>query len=200
MEGFTLEEIAEKITAHNGNQCLPVTINAVKLDMADCKSIWLLTVAWSQNEMRVSAVQELRRVRRESWAAFERSKGVARRRSYDTLPDGGGRPVGSIAIYEEQRDGDPRWLEKVMQTITEECRLLGLYPKDPLDFSFMGEGKQVKAVSVAIILNTGGKPVEQFANFPVRGQLRSPKIIKPPDISLGEDDRIDDEDGLRAHG
>jgi hypothetical protein len=66
MQGFTLEEIAEKITAHNGNQCLPVTINAVKLDMGDCKSIWLQTVAWSQNEMRVSAVQELRRVRREA--------------------------------------------------------------------------------------------------------------------------------------
>jgi hypothetical protein len=66
MEGFTLEEIAEKITAHNGGKYLPVTINAVKLDMGDCKSIWLQTVAWSQNEMRVSAVQELRRVRREA--------------------------------------------------------------------------------------------------------------------------------------
>jgi len=191
MEGFTLEEIAEKITAHNGNQCLPVTINAVKLDMADCKSIWLKSVAWSQNEMRVSAVQELRRVRREAWAVYERSKGVARRRSYDTTPDGGGRPVGNVAIYEEMRDGDPRWLEKVIQSIIEECKILGLYPKDPLEWGFTGEA-MTKSVSVAIVLNTGGKSVEQFANFPVRGQLRAPENVKPPDISPnGKDDRTD---------
>jgi hypothetical protein len=194
MEGFTLEEIAEKITAHNGNQCLPVTINAVKLDMGDCKSIWLQTVAWSQNEMRVSAVQELRRVRREAWAAFEKSKESSKRRSYEADPRTGLR-IGNIMMTEELQVGDARWLDKVVQTIIEECRLLGLYPKDPLELGVAGDG-MTKSVSVAIVLNTGGKSIEQFANFPVRGQLRSPETIKPPDISVnGEDDRIDDGDG-----
>jgi hypothetical protein len=189
MEGFTLEEIAEKITAHNGNQCLPVTINAVKLDMGDCKSIWLQTVAWSQNEMRVSAVQELRRVRREAWAAFEKSKESSKRRSYEADPNTGNR-IGNIYMTEELQTGDSRWLDVVMRSILEECRVLGLFPKEPFEFGTTpGEPKRV---SIAIVLNTGGKSIEQFANFPVRGQLRSPEIIKPPDISLNsEDGRID---------
>jgi len=193
MEGFTLEEIAEKITAHNGNQCLPVTINAVKLDMGDCKSIWLKSIAWSQNEMRASAVQELRRVRREAWAAFERSKLDAKRRNYEFDPIKNIR-VGNVYMTEELQVGDSKWLDVVIRTILEECRIFGLFPKDPIEFGTApGEPKRV---SVAIVMNTGGKPIEQFANFPVRGQLRAPEIQQPPEFNLnGEDDRIDDGDG-----
>jgi hypothetical protein len=193
MEGFTIEEITAKINEHNAGLCSPISAMSVYDDLKQCKSMWLSSVVWAQNEMRVSGVQELRRVRRAAWEAFERSKGVARRRSYDTKPDGGGKPVGNVAIYEELRDGDPRWLEKVIQTIVEECRLFGLYPKDP---PALGTGDSMtKSVSVAIVLDTGRKTLEEFANFPVRGKMTRPKIIPRPTFHSNGEDRRNRESG-----
>lgn len=187
MEGFTVEEITEKINAHNAGLSAPISAMSVYDDLKQCRSMWLKTVVWAQNEMRISAVQELRRVRRAAWDAFEKSKEPAKRRSIEMNPDTG-LGVGNICLTEESQCGDPRFLDKVVQTIVEECKVLDLYPNEPSELGTEGN----KRVSIAVMLNTGGKTLEELAYFPVRGELINPQISPPP-FQLNGKDGLDGE-------
>jgi len=83
-------------------------------------------------------------------------------------------------VTEELKIGDPRFLEKIVQTIAQECKILDLYPKEPLEIGFDGK----KHLSVAVILNTGGESLEQLSYFPTRGQFTEPEISPPPRFQL----------------
>jgi hypothetical protein len=175
MEGFTFEEIWQKVNVHNHGLCDPITLKQVWADLEACKQIWLTTIAWAQNEHRVAVVQQLRRVRRTAWEAYEKSKEPFRRRNYEVNPKDSSVPVGNVYVTEELQIGDSKWLDIVIDTLREECKVLGLIVDEPMEISFNGR----KHVSVAVILNTGGESLEQLAYFPVRGELTDPKIVEP---------------------
>jgi hypothetical protein len=166
LEGFTAEEITEKINQHNNGLCRPLTLRQIVEDLKQCRQMWAKAVVGTQNEMRVNAVQQLRRVRRVAWEAFEKSKEPSKRRAYEVEPTSG-QPIGNVHMQEELEVGNPRFLEKVIQTISEECKILDLYPHEPLELDFDGK----KHISVAVILNTGGETLEQLSYFPTRGEL-----------------------------
>jgi len=184
MQGYTRQEILEKINKDNEGFADPISIQAIDQDMRACRRLWARAIPWTQMEMRSQMMAEIERVKRNAWKSYEASCQRSNRQiaTLDALTK---EPIGTVMLTQEMRYGDDRHLRVVLDCLDMEARVFGLYTKEPIEIV----GK--KQINVAFIVDTKGKPIEEVANFPVKGEIRPPEL-KPPDDGFdgtnGEDD------------
>ncbi len=134
-----------------------------------------IDMKWIRNEWKLKAIedwdsfvgQELARIdklEKEAWEAWETSKKTRRKtRSRVKLSDRSGTEEGE-EVANEQRDGDPRFLDLVLSCIDKRCKLLQLELKPGKDRSGLGPNMG----------GTSGKsamPVEEFRKLPMEERI-----------------------------
>jgi predicted transcriptional regulator len=132
----------------------------------------------------VRKIEELRVMRREYWAAWERSQ--SERQITETEKsegDGEGKGRGSgvtkkAKIRREGRDGTPSWLDGVQWCFEQEAKLLDLYPAARQEISGL-EGGPIQTTST--VIKVPGK-LDQAT------WSAMPKPIAPADDVNDEDD------------
>jgi hypothetical protein len=172
MEGFTRQEICDRINTENEGIADPITVNQITADLIKCKQIWARTIPWTQNEMRIAAKAELERVKRQAWKAYEASC-LNSNRTIATIDSATRKPKGDIQLIQEVRHGDANQLRVVMECVDMENKLFGLYPREPIEI--VGQ----KKINVAFIVDTKGKSLREVADFPVEGNLHPPQLQAP---------------------
>lgn len=188
-----------------------------QLVTADIKVIerrWREAAVANFNEIRQAQLARLDLLEREAWECFERSKRPKRnsrdrRRQLPALStrvfedaleaagededeDDGPKSIRVELEHQEsivERDGDPRWLERIAWCIQERNKLYGLYP-DKED-STRREIETVSRVVVYLPPNSGGAPAQNAASValppPQDVQDPSPPAADQADVS-GEDE------------
>lgn len=125
----TLQQISDWIKL---NRPYTLSITQIHFDIAELKKRWREA---AKEDVEARLAQELRRIdeiEREAKEAWERS----RQQSVRTTQERVERPNGKTAkddatrvqIVREEHVGDPRFLDIVMNCVTQRCRLLGINP------------------------------------------------------------------------
>jgi hypothetical protein len=135
----------------------------------------------------VKKIEELRVMRREYWAAWQRSQ--SERQITETEKsegDGDGKRSRSgitkkAKIRREARDGTPSWLDGVQWCFEQEAKLLDLYPAARQEISGL-EGGPIQ--TTATVIKVPGKLDEA-------AWAAMPKPVTPPDDA---EDELDDDD------
>ena len=113
--GCTQWEIARSFGVDQGQ---------VSRDLAHVRSEWLAVAVQDFNEHKSRELARIDAVERTAWEAFERSCKQASKRTAKKVS--GGKAREEATLHEQGRDGDPRFLQVVLDCVRRRCLILGL--------------------------------------------------------------------------
>lgn len=99
----------------------------ISYDLKEVHARWLKTAVKQFDVWVADELAKVDHLEREAWAAWERSRGERREITVEGAPaEGGGITPRKAKRMTYERDGDPRFLEKVQWCIERRAKLLGL--------------------------------------------------------------------------
>lgn len=121
LQGNTQQEIAGKLN---------LSRDAIQHDLMRIREQWQKSTIYDFNDAKTKALAELDHLKAVAWDAWERSKKGRKKTSQsETRPGGAKRGEVTATVANEETYGDPRYLQTVRDAISEQCKLLGLYPE-----------------------------------------------------------------------
>jgi len=108
-------------------------------DVEEVRKQWREALTADYDTMVAEKIEEQRLVRREAWAGWVRSQDPTEK--HRTGHDPAGRPY---AWTERQgRTGEPSFMDIILRTLQEECKLRGLYAPERIDVLFKAEAEEI---------------------------------------------------------
>ncbi len=164
LQGFSQAEIGKQV-----NVSQPTVSRAIR----DLQPIWLASAGQNIAEAKGRELARLDALELEYWHAWRRSQQTFHKRSIKRAGLGAGGDAGQGAteskIEDEDRIGDPRFLDGILDCIRRRCDILGvdapkrqelagpegapLIPEIPLDDA--GRKKRMRELAIAIAAEAG---------------------------------------------
>lgn len=121
--------IAERILRGEGQASiakdLGVSQPMISYDLAEIRERWQAQANEAHGALVAQQLAEVREVKKSAWAAWENSR-KPKRKSEAAIKGASGNATTEKRTSEEQRDGNPTFLELVVKAMEKEARLMGL--------------------------------------------------------------------------
>lgn len=122
IKGWSLRDIAKELSANREYIVSHVSVwNDIQFMLREWRRFRLDKI----DDMKQAEFVKLNALEREYWDAWERSKEEYRKRVAEKKGGEDG-AVMKQSLTQEDRNGDPRYLDGVMKCIDKRCKLLGL--------------------------------------------------------------------------
>lgn len=104
---------------------LGISQSQISYDLAEIRERWQAQANEAHGALVAQQLAEVREVKKSAWAAWENSR-KPKRKSEAAIKGASGNATTEKRTSEEQRDGNPTFLDLVVKAMEKEARLMGL--------------------------------------------------------------------------
>lgn len=134
---------------------LDVSIATVYKELKTLRERWKEVAAEALDQRKAFELAKLEKLETTYWEAYERSTQVFTKKMQRQKAGIKGQPTTEATLVEEERVGDPRFLDGILKCIQQRCQMTGL--NDPEKVLMLGQ------VSITEVKNELDKRMEKYA-------------------------------------